>query len=197
MFRPEPWAEAFVKAAGTPLGAKDALEYLKVFCRAALALPGDLSGKNDADRLGKIIKAALARTGFAAESCAENQGGSAGEVLKDTIELAERFVQLMLRKKCFHRYKGIIREIEKIIHKKMGIEEVFVEAAVDLGEDLVTVLKEKAKQLSGAKDIIFSIRLIPDLIGGFRIRWGSMLFDGSIKGQLQKMTADLGALYSG
>ena len=197
MFRPEPWAEAFVKTAGTPLSAKDALDYLKVFCRAALALPGDLSGKNDADRLGRSIRAALARTELIAEGCGENQGSATGEANNDTIVLAERFVLLMLKKKCFHHYKRIIREIEKTIHKQMGIEEVFVEAAVDLGEELMATLKEKAKQLSGAKDVVFSIRLIPDLIGGFRIRWGSMLFDGSIKGQLRKMTVDLGALYSG
>jgi len=190
VFRPEPWAEAFVKTAGTSSAAETALDYLKVFCRAALVLPGDLSGRNDADRLEKSISAALARTG----NSLETEGGS--EACSYPAVLAERFVLLMLRKKCFHYYKRIVREIEKNIYKQNGIEEIFVEAAVDLGEDLLAALKEKAKQLSGAKDVIFSLRLIPDLIGGFRIRWGSMLYDGSIKGRLHKMTADLGVLYS-
>ena len=58
MFRPENWATAFVHAAKTPLAAEEALEYLKIFCFAALSLPGDLSGRNDADRLGRSIRAA-------------------------------------------------------------------------------------------------------------------------------------------
>ena len=180
MFRTEPWAEAFVNAAGTSSKAENALEYLKVFCRAALSLPGDLSGRNDADRLGRSIGSALARAKHPIESG------------REPIVLAERFVQLMLRKKCFHHYKVIIRTIEKNIYKQKGIEEVFVEAAVDPGEEFLTKAKEKVKQLSGAKDIVFSLRIIPDLVGGFRIRWGSTLFDGSIRGRLQKMTSDLG-----
>jgi len=189
VFRLEPWAEAFVNAAGTSSAAETALDYLKVFCCAALTLSGDLSGKNDADRLEKSIRAAIVRTSSSAESDAET------DVCNNPIVLAERFVQLMFRKKCFHYYKEIIREIEKNIYKQKGIEEIFVEAAEDLGEELLSALKEKAKHLSGAKDVIFSFKLVPDLIGGFRMRWGSKLFDGSIKGQLQKMTVDLGALY--
>lgn len=184
MFRTDPWAEAFINAAENPAAAENALEYLKVFCRAALNLPGDLSGKNDADRLGRSIKTALARTRHPMEGSSE------------PMVLAERFVQLLLRKKVFHHYKEIIRTIEKNIYNQKGIKEVFMEAATDPGEELMEKIKEKVKQLSGATDIIFSLRIIPGLIGGFRIRWGSILFDGSIKGRLQKMTSDLGAYSS-
>jgi len=111
--------------------------------------------------------------------------------------LAIRFVQLMLLRNCFYQSKKIIREIEKSIDKQKGIEEVHVETAVLPEEKLLAGLKEKAKLLSGAQEVRLSLQLVPDLIGGFRIRWRSMLFDGSIKGHLQKMAGNFGARYSG
>ena len=178
MFRPENWATAFVNAAGNPDAAEEALQYLKVFCNAALSLPGDLSGTNDADRLGKAIHAARGRL----------PGGNAAQ---NSFCLAERFVQLMLRRDCFHHHKKIIRNIEKMTDKQKGIEEIIVEAAVNLEKDFLDTIKETARGLTGAKEIKLSFRLIPELIGGLRLRRGSILYDGSIKRSLEKMALGL------
>lgn len=181
-FKPEPWAHAFVTISGSVSVAEEALEYLRVFCHAALTLPGDLSGRNDADRLGRSIETALA----------QSQGNT--EQAEQPAVLAERFVQLMLRKHCFHQYKRIIREIEKTIYKQKGIEEVFIETAVEPDDSFLEAVRMQAKVLTGAKEVKLSRRLIPELVGGLRIRWGSVLYDGSIKRRLQKMAGDLGAL---
>jgi len=184
-FRPEPWAEAFVSAAGNALAAEEALEYLRVYCRAALTLPGELSGRNDADRLGRYIAAALVSSGKAAKTAREG-----GET--DTAVFASRFIQLILRKRYFYRYKEILRGIEKVIYKQKGIEEVIVEAAEKPQEEILDAARKKALCLTGAKDIKLILRVIPDLIGGVRLRWGSIVFDGSIKWRLEKMAADIG-----
>jgi hypothetical protein len=183
-FRPEPWANAFVIVSGTTAAAEESLEYLRVFCRAALSLPGDLSGRNDADRLGRSIEAALARVSR------DNAGG-------DPAVPAKRFVQLMLRKHCFFQYKRIIREIEKIICKQKGIEEVFIETAVEPEDSFLETVRARAKDMTRAKEVKLTRRLIPELIVGFRILWGSVLFDSSVKRRLQKMAGDLGALNGG
>ena len=188
-FKPEPWAHAFVTISGSVSVAEEALEYLRVFCHAALTLPGDLSGRNDADRLGRSIEAALACGG----SLAQSQGNTE-QAEQPAVQLAERFVQLMLRKHCFHQYKRIIREIEKTIYKQKGIEEVFIETAVEPDDSFLEAVRMQAKVLTGAKEVKLSRRLIPELVGGLRIRWGSVLYDGSIKRRLQKMAGDLGAL---
>ena len=177
MFKPEPWAKAFVNASET--AAEESLEYLRIFCRAALTLPGYLSGRNDADRLGKAIKAALVRT---------------NSTEPHSAILSERFMQLMIRKNCFNHYKQIICEIEKIIYKQNGIEEVIVETAVEPDDSFLEAVRAQAKQLIKAKEIKLTRRLIPELIGGLRLRWGSKLYDSSVKYRLQKMAADLGTL---
>lgn len=185
MFRAEPWAEAFTGTAalspedpeeGLSLTA-EALEYLRLFCRFALLLPGDLSGRGDAGRMDASIQRALEK-----QSCS----GPAADT-------ARRFILLMIRRGCFHQHKRIILEIEKIIYRRKGLKEVIVETAVDPGEQLLSAARKKAALLTGAREIKTTIRIIPSLIGGVRLRIGSVLFDGSIKGQLKKMAADLSA----
>jgi len=207
-FRPEPWAEAFINAAGSVSAAEEALGYLRVYCRTTLMLPGVLSGRNDAARLGQCIKSALAVVSGreAAHGTAGKTPGSNGSAgnspagnSPDAADYASRFVQLILRKDCLHNSRQILREIEKAINKKKKIEEVIVETAEEAGEGTLAAVREKALHLTGAKEIKLITRVIPDLIGGLRLRWGGIVFDGSIKRRLEKMTRDISVLgdYSG
>jgi len=176
-----------MSAAGSVSVAEEALEHLRVFCHAALMLPGDLSGRNDADRLGRYITAALVSIGKAATTAREGNE-------QDAAVFASRFIQLMLRNHCFYQYQGIVREIEKAINKQNGIEEVIIETAEELQEGILEAVKEKALRLTGAKGVKLILRVIPDLIGGVRLRWGSIVLDGSIKWRLEKMAMDMSAL---
>jgi F0F1-type ATP synthase delta subunit len=179
MFRAESWADAFIKsAAALAVNAEEALEYFKLFCRSALFLPGDLSGHNDADRLGSSINAALKKTGQAADTAA-------------AADLARRMVMLLIRKNCFSRYRNIILKIEKGINEQKGITELIVESVTELDGELLNVVRKKAAGMTGAKEVKVKNLLIPELIGGLRIRVGSKLFDASFKTQLHMMAADL------
>ncbi|MDR2702444.1 MAG: F0F1 ATP synthase subunit delta [Spirochaetaceae bacterium] len=192
-FRPEPWAEAFVNAAGNATAAEEALQYLRVFCRATLMLQSDLSGRSDADRLGRCITAALALV-----SARENGGEPAGRKPEsggtDIAGFACRFIQLILRKNCLRYYKRILREIEKTIYKQKGIEEVIMETAEEPQGEILSAVREKALLLTGAKDVKLISRVIPDLIGGISLRWGGIVLDGSVKRRLEKMAGDISIL---
>ena len=188
MFKADNWAKAFVNTTKTPLDAEEALNFLKTFCYAALSLPGDLSGKNDADRLGRSIEAAWLRF---SEQNNDNAQETVETPTKQNFRLAERFVMLMLRKDCFHHYTKILRSIEKIINKQKGIEEVTVEAAIKLDNELLRDIEAKAKSLLGAREINLTQHLVPDLIGGIRIRWGSKRYDGSIKRGLEAIAGNI------
>jgi len=98
----------------------------------------------------------------------------------------------MIRKGCFKHYKEIIRGIEKIINKQKGIEEVIVEAAAEPEEKLLAAIKENARHITAAKEVKLTLRLIPDLIGGLRLRWGSRVFDGSVQYRLKKLAGAIG-----
>jgi F0F1-type ATP synthase delta subunit len=181
MFRAENWADAFMEsAAASAVNAEEALEYLKLFCRSALFLPGDLSGRNDADRFGSSINAALKKTGL-----------DAAGVIKSPADLARRMVTLLIRKNCFSRYRNIILKIEKCINKQKGLTELIVESVTELEGEFLRVIQKKAVEMTGAKEIKVKNLLVPELIGGLRIRVGSRLFDASFKTQLHMMAADL------
>ena len=185
MFKPENWAIAFVNAAKNTEAAEEALQYLKVFCSAALALPGDLSGRNDADRLGQSIDAAGGKFFTAGTEDTASQGA------RGSFLLAKHYVQIMLRCCYFQHYKKIIRSIEKILNKQKGIEVITVESAVKYDVDFLEKLAKESLKITAAKEIKIVQRLRPELIGGLRLRWGSMLFDGSIKRSLEKMALHL------
>ncbi|MDR2552175.1 MAG: F0F1 ATP synthase subunit delta [Treponema sp.] len=212
MFRGEPWADAFVKSAlrwgpswgdGTESRREElfraadlALEYLRIFCRSALSLPEDLAGRSDAERFGAVIAASLKR---AAETSGpafgqDGRGGTEGAGLPPQAELSRRFVMLMIMKGCFHHYKRIIRGIEQLLNRQRGVEEPILEAAADPDPALLAAAESKAREISGAREIRLTIRVIPGLMGGLRLRVGSRIFDGSLKTGLQKMAVDLGGL---
>jgi hypothetical protein len=187
-FRPEPWAEAFINAAGSAAVAEEAMEHLRAYCCAALRLPGDISGRNDADRLGRRITAALGSAG--AQTTSKKDG-------MDAANYASRFIQLMIRKRRFNYYKEIIREIEKAIENQKGIKEVILETAETPDAEILEASREEALRLTGAKGVKLVSRVIPELIGGIRLRWGSTVLDGSIKWRLDKMAAAIGNLNDG
>jgi F-type H+-transporting ATPase subunit delta len=198
MFRVEPWAKAFTETADARPEdpeqrlsfTEEAFEYLRLFCRSALLLPGDLSGRSDADRMDRSIQRALERQDRSGPAAAPAVAWS-----EEAVSLARRFTLLMIRKGCFNQHKRIILGIEKIIHRRKGLEEVIVETAAEPGEKLLAAVREKAALLTGAREIKTTVRVIPDLIGGLRLRIGSVLFDGSIKTQLKKMASDLSAAH--
>ncbi|MDR2314412.1 MAG: F0F1 ATP synthase subunit delta [Spirochaetaceae bacterium] len=180
MFRAEGWADAFAGFAGKT-GAEEALEFLRTLCRAVLSLPGYVSGQTDADALGGLIDRALER---------------AGE--KTAPALAARaFLLLMIRRNRFIHYKAILREIEKRINRDKGLVELFLDIPFQPGEALIEGVKQRALYLTGGKDPRLKIQIMPELIGGFRLRLGSRVFDGSLKTRLQQMAGDLGGkIYS-
>jgi F-type H+-transporting ATPase subunit delta len=187
VFKADPWARAFVAACGaSALGeapleyAGRALECLRVYVRCALSLPGSLSGKGDALRLDRGIRRALEASGFAGEKT----GGPA--------ESARRFLFLMIRRGRFRFCRAITAGIERTINQGAGVAAVILESAFAPGEDLVSSIRKKILEQSGLRDIELTIHINPDLLGGLRLRMGSVLFDASIKTQLQKMAAALG-----
>jgi F-type H+-transporting ATPase subunit delta len=194
VFKPSVWAQAFIADCtasagdGTPLDhAREALECLKTYVHCALSLPGYLSGKGDAERLDSRLQKALEASGFAGEKT-----GAGGPARGSPSETSRRFLFLMIRRGCFRYCRTIIVEIEKIINRSRGLITVILESAFAPGEALTGSIKKKILEQSDFRDVELTTHINPNLVGGLRLRIGSILFDASIKTQLQRMAADLG-----
>jgi F-type H+-transporting ATPase subunit delta len=174
MFVAERWAQAFINVLG-----EEADEGCAVFQALLPGLTGIKpahTGGVFARHLEELIRSAMDRAG--------QRGRGA--------EYACRLAVLLARKHCL-KYAALLgREIALVLDRRRGIMPVVLEVPFSPDEELRGFLEGTLRKKLGK--IRLDTRIVPELIGGCRVRMGSDLFDASIEGQLKKMAADLGAL---
>ena len=68
---------------------------------------------------------------------------------------------------------------------------VVLTSAIQLDEEEQYKIAEKLQQITGAKNIKLKPVLDPSLIAGFKVEYGSSQIDMSIRGQLNRISAEL------
>jgi F-type H+-transporting ATPase subunit delta len=209
MFTPERWAAAFINAvtegtaeqSGTVPDAKmsgedvgsgrgrlsmaedaaiaEGLDLLRALSPCIQGIHGSVSGTFAAEQLEKMIRKALSMVGL---SVGSGQG----------IEIAVRFILLLVKKNLFQHIGAVITEIESELNHLRGILSVTLESVVP-AEDFQGSLTKQLMEKTGARGIKFDTRLIPELLGGYRLRIGGEIIDASLRSQLRQMSADLTA----
>ncbi|MDR1507241.1 MAG: F0F1 ATP synthase subunit delta [Treponema sp.] len=183
MFRAEPWADAFLRAMPAEAAGQNenAFEALKRYCRAALMIPGEPAGTTAAGRLAKVVGRALEKAGYGAPDSAAAGARYAGD-----------FFLLMVRKGRFREYKKIISRIRERMDKNNGTVRALLETPFEPDAGFIELVKQRLRKKTNAREIVICSKIIPELIGGFRVRMGSVLLDGSLKTRLVKMASKLG-----
>ena len=77
-----------------------------------------------------------------------------------------------------------------LAHHGMGMEEAVVTSAFPLTKSQVDALKAKLAEITGSK-IIMKQKVDASLIGGFTVRMGDRLIDGSIARQLAALRSQM------
>ncbi len=80
----------------------------------------------------------------------------------------------------------IVEQLEKEIDARLGFAEAQISSARELGEPERHALETQIAKTTGKK-VRASYALDPSLLGGAVVRIGSTIYDGSVKGQLEKM----------
>ncbi|GHV81965.1 hypothetical protein AGMMS49991_05230 [Spirochaetia bacterium] len=175
MFHPERWADAFVEVCGKDLN--EGFAALKVFTACTAGMTGLVTGGAAAVKLEKMLRTAIKEAGFGAG----NRGA----------EFAVRFMILLVRKKQFRYREVILKEIERLTDRINGLARAKIESAAPLDEGFQEKIKTELKHRTGAQEVVLGTRIVPDLLGGYRLFIGTNLIDTSLRGQLKKMAADL------
>jgi F0F1-type ATP synthase delta subunit len=68
---------------------------------------------------------------------------------------------------------------------------VTVESATPLDRAFEEQLKQRIRERLGAAAVKLNAAVVPDLLGGYRLRIGGFFIDASLKGQMEQMKADL------
>lgn len=83
-------------------------------------------------------------------------------------------------------YRGILSALKRLVRLELERRHVVVESATDL--DAAT--RERVSSGLAAKygsDLTYEYRVNPELLGGLKVRVGNDVFDGSVKGRLDRL----------
>jgi F-type H+-transporting ATPase subunit delta len=83
-------------------------------------------------------------------------------------------------------FRGILTALKRLVRLEMERRRVVVESAADLDQ------ASRDRIISGLAvkygvDLTFEFRTNPELLGGLKIRVGNDVFDGSVKGRLDRL----------
>ena len=89
---------------------------------------------------------------------------------------------------------GLLREIcqtfRRIANERLGVVEVKIISAGDLSDAERQALRARFSELTG-KQVEFDFRRDQELVGGILAQIGSVIYDGSVRGQLERIRRGL------
>jgi F-type H+-transporting ATPase subunit delta len=183
---------AFVKALGRdPESVGRGLSLLRLLCPVIDSIHaggrGEPSGTAAAAQLEGMLRTAL-----------KEAGGSAGDPASGearTDEITLRFLLLLVRRGCFGHTGRIIERIGEELDTLRGFLRAGLESPFPPEEGFKKDLEGKLAGKTGAKGVTFEVKIVPELLGGCRLRIGTEIIDASLRALLKKMEADLAAMY--
>ena len=104
-----------------------------------------------------------------------------------------KFLSLLVERNRIQVLESIAQKFLELSYKQDSIEIAKITSSIQLSADQQKEIAEKLKKITGAKQIKLALKVDPQLIGGFTIEIGSKMIDTSIRGQLKKISALLGA----
>jgi F-type H+-transporting ATPase subunit delta len=112
----------------------------------------------------------------------------------ETSKLTKNFFQVVAANGRARDIPTLLEAFFAILSERRGELHAEVTSAHALSDAQADSLKAailKAFASAGARDVKLELQVDPLVLGGLRVQVGSYLFDGSLKGQLQKMEASL------
>jgi len=182
VFHANRWAVVFEKVLDE--NAESGLACLRALVQPVKAIAGELSGHSAARRLEKVLRESIASLG----------GEAAFGKASTAIEYAVRFITLIVEKRRFNHIGVIMRHIEERLDARKGTMTVTVESAAPLDDVLEKNLRRQIMDRLAVSEVNMKTRLVPQLLGGYRLRLGGFYVDASLKGQIDRMKADLEAV---
>ncbi|MFZ5876974.1 MAG: ATP synthase F1 subunit delta [Nitrospirota bacterium] len=117
-------------------------------------------------------------------------------VLKTAVEragagdLAVKFLHLLLKKNRLSFVSAIARAYQTLVDEEAGRRRVTVTAAKALDEQEQAALKRRLESVTG-RTVSLEVTVDPAVLGGVVIRSGSLYYDASLKGQLERLRREL------
>jgi F-type H+-transporting ATPase subunit delta len=102
------------------------------------------------------------------------------------------FVAVLINHDRMPLFDEVVREFRHEMNRRMGIAEVEVTTANKLDDSSRSTLEAQIAGLTKSR-IITNFHEDPSLMGGAIVRIGSTVYDGSVRGRLDRLEAELAA----
>jgi F-type H+-transporting ATPase subunit delta len=103
---------------------------------------------------------------------------------------ARNLVAVLIDHRRVHFLEPIIRQLEKELDARMGFAEAEITSARSLGDAEKREFEAQVVKLTGKK-VRAHYEQDPSLLGGAVLRLGSTVYDGSVKGQLERIREEI------
>jgi F-type H+-transporting ATPase subunit delta len=107
-------------------------------------------------------------------------------------ESVRNFVFVVIDHRRVSEFPGIIEAFDRLIDERLGVLRGSVESATELSAAQKSDLETQLSRLAG-KTAKLDYAIDPSLIGGVVARIGAKIYDGSVRGQLEKLRLKLAA----
>lgn len=107
-------------------------------------------------------------------------------------QMTSNLLRLMLTNHRLHHIKHIYEQFRRIINERAGVVVAEVTTAQPIGPAEQASLSRRLEKMTG-KQVQFQFKTDPSLIGGVVTRIGSVVYDGSVRTQLQEIKQQLKA----
>ena len=108
------------------------------------------------------------------------------------VKAVRNFVAVLIDHRRIAALPEIARQVEVEMDRRLGLAEAAVTSARELSPDERRQLETQMERLTGKK-VRARYAIDAKLLGGAVVRLGSTIYDGSVRGQLQKIKERLSA----
>ncbi len=110
--------------------------------------------------------------------------------LPGVSQLALNLVYLLVTRRRLRLIDQIVSEYQRLADAYQGLEHAEITTAIPLDEEDKKRLSKRLAELTGTR-IMLTTKVDPDVIGGFVVRIGDRLIDGSTKSKLDSLRKSL------
>lgn len=100
------------------------------------------------------------------------------------------FIAVLIQHDRLNLLDEVLSEYHREVNQRLGISEVQVTTARPLADDERRSIEQKVAQLTGTQ-VHATYREDKSLLGGVVVRVGSTVYDGSVRGRLEKLKEQL------
>jgi F-type H+-transporting ATPase subunit delta len=106
------------------------------------------------------------------------------------VQQLRNFIAILIRNDRIAHLHEVADAYRTEVQERQGIRQAEIVTARDLNEQERNLLLAGVGQLAGAK-IQATFKLDPSILGGTVVRIGSTVYDGSVKGRLERLREEL------